>query len=180
MGKNKYEGTKTEENLWEAFAGESMARTKYTLYASAAKKAGYEQMADIFMETAEQEREHAKLWFRELGLLGDVAFNLEHAADGEHDEWTNMYPRMAKEAREEGFDKLAERFDAVAGVEKTHEERYRKILNTYEEGRTFSGDAPKGWKCRNCGYIHTGDDAPDVCPVCSHPKAYFERRCENY
>ncbi|MGI6152099.1 MAG: rubrerythrin [Christensenellales bacterium] len=180
MGKNKYEGTKTEKNLWEAFAGESMARTKYTFYASAAKKAGFEQMADIFMETAEQEREHAKLWFKELGLLGDVAYNLEHAADGEHDEWTNMYPRMAKEAREEGFDKLAERFEGVAGVEKTHEERFRTVLNSYEEGRTFSGDAPNGWKCRNCGYIHTGDDAPDVCPVCVHPKAFFERRCVNY
>jgi rubrerythrin len=180
MGKNKYEGTKTEKNLWQALAGESMARNRYTFYASAAKKAGYEQMADIFMETAEQERAHAKMWFKELGLLGDMAFNLEQAAAGEEGEYTDMYPRMAKEARHEGFEELAKKFEAVGAIEKTHEERYRAMLKTFEEGKTFSGNAPNGWMCRVCGYIHNGEDAPDVCPVCGHPKGYFERRSTNY
>jgi len=177
---SKYEGTKTEKNLWEAFAGESMARNKYTYFASAAKKAGYEQMSEIFTETANQEKEHAKLWFKELEQLGDIPANLEHAAAGEHGEWTDMYPRMAREARAEGFDKLAEKFEAVAGVEKTHEKRYKKVLKTLEDGNTFSGEAPMGWKCRNCGYISMTGEAPEVCPVCGHPRAYFERKCENY
>jgi len=176
MPKNQYQGTKTEKNLWQAFAGESMARNRYLFYAVAAKKAGFEQIAEIFLDTAEQEGEHAKLWFKELGLLVDLAFNLEQAAAGEDGEYTDMYPRMAKEAREEGFEELAKKFEAVGAIEKTHEERYKAILKIYEEGKTFSGNAPNGWVCRKCGYVHFGEDAPEVCPVCSHPKAYFERR----
>lgn len=177
---SKYAGTKTEKNLWEAFAGESQARNKYTYYASAAKKAGFEQMADIFLETANQEKEHAKLWFKELEGIGDVKTNLEHAAGGEHYEWDEMYPRMAKEAREEGFTQLALRFEYVAAVEKAHEERYNKLLKSYEDDATFKGDAPLGWKCRNCGYISMTEDAPEVCPTCLHPRAYFERKAVNY
>ena len=177
---SKYQGTKTEKNLWEAFGGESMARNKYTYYASVAKKAGFEQMAEIFLETAGQEKEHAKMWFKELEQMGDVAENLTHAAAGEHDEWTDMYPRMAAEAREEGFPEVAAKFEFVAKVEKAHEERYKKLLAAYTDGKTFKGDAPLGWKCRNCGYISMTEDAPAVCPVCAHPQAYFERRAENY
>ena len=177
---NKYAGTKTEKNLWEAFAGESMARNKYTYFASVAKKAGYEQMAAIYLETADQEKEHAKMWFKQLQQLGGIEENLVHAAEGENGEWTEMYPRMAKEAREEGFEALAKLFDGVASVEKTHEERYNKDRETLEAGKTFKGDAPQGWKCRNCGYISNTEEAPEVCPVCAHPQAYFERRSINY
>ena len=177
---SKYAGTKTEKNLMEAFAGESMARNKYTYFASVAKKAGYEQIAAIFQETADQEKEHAKMWFKEFHGLGDTAQNLKWAAEGENDEWTSMYARMADEAEEEGFPELAAKFRLVAGVEKAHEERYNKILKNLEDGNTFNGDAPNGWKCRNCGHVHYGDEAPEVCPTCNHPQAYFERRVENY
>ncbi|MDD3140044.1 MAG: rubrerythrin family protein [Lachnospiraceae bacterium] len=177
---SKYAGTKTEQNLMYAFSGESQARNKYTYFASAAKKAGFVQMSNIFLETAEQEREHAKLWFKEFHGIGDVAANLIDAAAGEHEEWTNMYARMAQEAHEEGFDELAVKFEMVAKVEEAHEKRYLKLLESYNSGTTFKGDAPLGWKCANCGYIHYGDEAPDICPACSHPKAHFERKVENY
>lgn len=177
---SKYAGTKTEKNLLEAFAGESEARNKYTYYASAAKKAGYEQLASLYLETAEQEKEHAKLWFKELYGIGSTEENLEDAASGENAEWTDMYVRMAREAREEGFEELAYRFELVASIETAHERRYRKLLASLKEDKTFKGDAPLGWKCRNCGYIHEGEEAPDFCPACNHPKAYFERKVENY
>ena len=177
---SKYAGTKTEKNLMEAFAGESMARNKYTYFASVAKKAGYEQIAAIFQETADQEKEHAKMWFKEFHGLGDTATNLRWAAEGENDEWTSMYARMADEADEEGFPELAAKFRLVAGVEKAHEERYNKILKNLEEGKTFNGDAPNGWKCRNCGHVHYGTKAPALCPVCEHPQAYFEIKADNY
>lgn len=177
---SKYAGTKTEKNLMEAFAGESQARNKYTYYASAARKAGFVQMANIFEETANQEKEHAKLWFKEFHGIGGVEENLLDAAAGENEEWTNMYARMAKEAREEGFEELAEKFEGVAKVEAAHERRYRKLLESYQNDKTFKGDAPLGWKCNNCGYIHMYENAPDVCPVCDHPKAHFERKVENY
>ena len=177
---SKYAGTKTEKNLMEAFAGESMARNKYTYFASVAKKAGFEQIAAIFQETADQEKEHAKMWFKEFHGLGDTAQNLMWAAEGENEEWTSMYARMADEAEEEGFKALAAKFRLVAAVEKSHEERYNQILKNLQEGKTFKGDAPLGWKCRNCGYIHEGADAPEICPTCTHPKAYFERRATNY
>lgn len=178
---NKYAGTKTEKNLLEAFAGESKARNKYTYYASQAKKAGYEQIAAIFLETADQEKEHAKLWFKELKGIGSLEENLAAAAAGENEEWTDMYVRMAKEAEEEGFTALAKRFLLVAEVEKRHEERYNQILANLKNGSTFVADDEKTlWKCRNCGAIIEGKEAPDICPVCAHPKAYFERRAENY
>lgn len=177
---SKYAGTKTEKNLMEAFSGESEARNKYTFYASAAKKAGYEQMAALFQETADQEKEHAKIWFKEFHGIGTPEENLLDAAAGEHEEWTNMYKRMAAEAKEEGFDELAAKFELIASVEAAHEARYNKLLESLKEGKTFKGDAPKGWKCRNCGYIHYGDEAPEVCPACAHPRAYFERKVENY
>lgn len=177
---SKYAGTKTEKNLLEAFAGESMARNKYTYYASAAKKAGYEQLADLYLETANQEKEHAKLWFKEIHGIGDTPQNLTDAAAGENSEWTDMYVRMAKEAREEGFEELARKFELVASVEAAHEKRYLKLLESLKNDKTFKGDAPLGWKCRNCGYIHEGTEAPNVCPVCNHPQAYFERKAENY
>ncbi len=177
---SKYAGTKTEKNLMEAFAGESQARNKYTYYASAARKAGFVQMANIFEETANQEKEHAKMWFKEFHGIGDVAANLEDAAAGENEEWTSMYARMAQEAREEGFEELAAKFEGVAKVEAAHEKRYLKLLESYKNDATFKGDAPLGWKCNNCGYIHEGPEAPEVCPVCAHPKAYFERKAENY
>lgn len=177
---SKYAGTKTEKNLMEAFAGESMARNKYTYYASAAKKAGYVQMANIFEETASQEKEHAKMWFKELHGIGTVAETLADAAAGENEEWTEMYVRMAREAREEGFEELAAKFELVASVEAAHERRYLKLLESYNEGKTFKGDAPLGWKCNNCGYIHNGEEAPEVCPACAHPQAHFERKVENY
>lgn len=177
---SKYAGTKTEKNLMEAFAGESQARNKYTYYASAARKAGFVQMSNIFLETADQEKEHAKLWFKEFHGIGDVEANLTDAAEGENYEWTDMYARMAKEAREEGFEELAVKFEGVAKVEAAHEARYKKLLANYKAGTTFKGEAPLGWKCGNCGYIHTGEEAPDVCPVCAHPQAHFERKAENY
>ena len=177
---SKYAGTKTEKNLMEAFAGESQARNKYTYFASAARKAGFVQMANIFEETANQEKEHAKMWFKEFHGIGDVAANLEDAAAGENEEWTSMYARMAQEAREEGFEELAAKFEGVAKVEAAHEKRYLKLLESYKNDATFKGDAPLGWKCNNCGYIHEGPEAPEVCPVCAHPKAYFERKAENY
>ena len=174
-------GSKTEANLWTAFAGESQARNKYTYFASAAKKAGYEQIAAIFEETANNEKEHAKMWFKELGGIGDTAQNLKAAAEGENGEWTSMYPEMAATAREEGFTRLAYLFEAVAAIEKEHEERYLKLLANLESDVVFkSDDENTVWICRNCGHIHVGKDAPDVCPVCAHPQAYFERRKVNY
>lgn len=179
-GGGKYAGTKTEKNLMEAFAGESQARNKYSFFAEIARQEGMEQTAAIFRETAEQERQHAKMWFAEWHGLGDTAENLQAAADGENEEWTDMYARMAKEAREEGFEELAVKFDNVAKVEAAHEARYLKILDTLKKEATFKGDAPLGWKCRQCGYIHEGPEAPEVCPTCGFPKAYFERKVENY
>lgn len=173
-------GSKTEKNLMEAFAGESQARTKYTFYASAAKKAGYEQLAALYLETADQEKEHAKMWFKEFHGIHDIEVNLTDAAQGENYEWTDMYARMAREAREEGFPELAAKFEGVAKVEAAHEKRYLRLLEHYKSGNTFKGDAPLGWKCRNCGYIHEGDEAPEICPVCAHPRAYFERKTDNY
>ena len=180
MSTSKYAGTKTEQNLLEAFSGESMARNKYTYYASVAKKAGYEQMAALYLETAEQEKEHAKLWFKALAGIGTPEENLVAAAAGEHDEWTEMYQRMARDAEADGFPELAENFRKVAEVEAAHEKRYLKLLEHLRNDGTFKGDAPLGWKCRNCGYIHEGNEAPEVCPACDHPKAYFERKAENY
>lgn len=177
---SKYAGTKTEKNLMEAFAGESQARNKYTYYASVAKKAGYEQMAALYLETADQEKEHAKMWFKEFHGLGTPEENLADAAAGENYEWTGMYKTMAEEARAEGFEELAIKFEYVAKVEASHEKRYLKLLESLKNGGTFKGDAPLGWKCRNCGYIHEGQEAPEICPTCAHPKAYFERKAENY
>ena len=177
---NKYAGTKTEKNLWEAFAGESQARNKYTYFASVAKKAGFEQIAELFLKTAENEKEHAKLWFKELGELGDTAENLLHAAEGENFEWTDMYDRMAKEAEEEGFKELAAKFRGVAAIEKSHEDRYRALLNNVETQKVFEKCEVQVWECRNCGHIVVGTKAPELCPVCAHPKIYFEIRKENY
>ena len=177
---NKYAGTKTEKNLLEAFAGESMARNKYTYFASAAKKAGYEQIAALFLKTAENEKEHAKLWFKALGGLGDTAANLQSAAEGENFEWTDMYDRMAKEADEEGFHELAAQFRGVAAIEKAHEERYRALLNNVETAAVFQKACVVMWECRNCGHLVVGTAAPEVCPVCNHPQSYFEVRQENY
>ena len=177
---SKYAGTKTEQNLMDAFAGESQARNKYTYYASAAKKAGYEQLAALYLETADQEKEHAKMWFKEFhGILDPVA-NLEDAASGENYEWTDMYARMAREAREEGFERLAFLFEGVGKIEKEHEERYLTLLKNLEEGVVFKRGDEYMWKCRNCGHIHFGKEAPGVCPVCAHPQAYFELRSMNY
>ena len=178
--KNPYAGTKTEKNLWEAFAGESQARNKYTYFASVAKKAGYEQIAALFLQTAENEKEHAKLWFKALGELGDTAENLLHAAEGENAEWTDMYDRMAREADEEGFHDLAEQFRGVAAIEKSHEERYRALLHNVEAKEVFEKSGVTVWECRNCGHIVVGTKAPEVCPVCKHPQSYFEVRKENY
>jgi len=177
---SKYEGTKTEQNLLAAFSGESQARNKYTYYASAAKKAGYEQLASLYLETADQEKEHAKLWFKELHSISTLEENLIDAAAGENYEWTDMYVRMAREAREEGFLELANAFEGVAKVEAAHERRYLLLLESMKNDKTFKGNAPLGWKCRNCGYIHDAEEAPKVCPVCAHPRAYFERKVENY
>ena len=178
--KNPYAGTKTEKNLLEAFAGESQARNKYTYFASVAKKAGYEQIAAIFLQTAENEKEHAKLWFKALGGLGDTAENLLHAAEGENAEWTDMYERMAREAEEEGFTALAEQFRGVAAIEKAHEERYRALLKNVENKTVFEKSGVTVWECRNCGHIVVGVAAPEKCPVCNHPQSYFEVRKENY
>ena len=178
--KNPFAGSKTEKNLWEAFAGESQARNKYTYFASVAKKAGYEQIAALFLQTAENEKEHAKLWFKALGELGDTAENLLHAAEGENYEWTDMYDGFAKDAEEEGFTELAAQFRAVAAIEKTHEERYRKLLHNVETKAVFEKSGVTLWECRNCGHLVMGVKAPDVCPVCAHPQAFFEVRAENY
>ena len=175
-------GTKTEANLMTAFAGESQARTKYTYYASRAKKDGYEQIAGIFTETADNEKEHAKLWFKLLhdGQIPDTVENLKDAAAGENYEWTDMYATMAKEAEEEGFDHIAFLFSEVAKIEKEHEERYRKLLANVEGGLVFSRDGDMIWQCSNCGHIHVGKQAPEVCPVCAHPRDYFQLKAENY
>ena len=178
--KNEYAGTQTEKNLWEAFAGESQARNKYTYFASVAKKQGYEQIAALFLKTAENEKEHAKLWFKELCGIGDTAQNLAAAADGENYEWTDMYEGFAKTAEEEGFPKLAARFRLVAAVEKHHEERYRALLHNLETAEIFAKSEIKVWECRNCGHIVVGEKAPKVCPTCDHPQSYFELRAENY
>ena len=177
---SKYAGTKTEKNLMDAFAGESQARNKYTYYASVAKKAGYEQMAALYLETADQEKEHAKMWFKEFHGIGSVEENLADAAEGENYEWTDMYATMAKEAEEEGFDHIAFLFSEVAKIEKEHEERYRKLLANVEGGLVFSRDGDMIWQCSNCGHIHVGKQAPEVCPVCAHPRDYFQLKAENY
>ena len=175
-------GSKTEKNLMEAFAGESQARNKYTYFASKAKKEGYEQIAAIFQETADNEKEHAKLWFKLLngGDIPSTEENLKAAAEGENFEWTDMYDRMAKEAKEEGFDKIAYLFEQVGKIEKEHEARYLKLLENVEEGLVFSRDDERIWKCRNCGHIVVGKYAPEVCPVCNHPKSFFEIKAQNY
>ena len=173
-------GSKTERNLITAFAGESEARNKYTYFASVAKKQGYEQIAAIFLKTAENEKEHAKMWFKELGLLGDTAANLAAAAAGENYEWTDMYATFAREAEEEGFTALAAKFRAVAAIEKSHEERYRALLSNVEMQKVFEKSEIKMWECRNCGHLVMGTAAPNVCPVCAHPQSYFEVRAENY
>ncbi len=175
-------GSKTEKNLEAAFAGESMARNKYSYYASKAKKDGYVQMAAIFEETAHNEKEHAKLWFKYLhgGAVPSTPENLADAAAGEHYEWTDMYASFAKEAREEGFDEIADKFEMVAVIEKEHEERYRKLLKNIEDKLVFSKEGDAVWQCSNCGHIVIGKDAPEICPVCVHPQAYFQVRAENY
>lgn len=177
---NKYKGTKTEKNLLEAFAGESQARNKYTYFASRAKKDGYEQISALFLKTADNEKEHAKMWFKELNGIGDTAQNLAAAADGENYEWTDMYEDFAKTAEEEGFVELAKKFRMVGAIEKAHEERYRALLCNVEAQEVFKKSEVKVWECRNCGHIVVGTAAPDVCPVCAHPQSYFEVREENY
>ena len=166
--------------MWAAFAGESMARNKYTYYASKAKKEGFEQMAELFLETANQEKEHAKLWFKLIHGIDDTLSNLADAAKGENEEWTDMYPRMAQEAREEGFDEIADLFEGVAAIEKEHEERYRKLLANIEGGLVFSRDEEMIWQCSNCGHIVIGKKAPELCPICKHPKDYFQIKANNY
>lgn len=176
----KYSGTQTEKNLEAAFAGESQARNKYTYFASRAKKEGFEQIAALFLETAENEKEHAKLWFKELNGINDTAQNLADAAAGENYEWTDMYDGFAKTAEEEGFPELAARFRGVAAIEKRHEERYRALLKNVETATVFERSEVKVWECRNCGHIVVGTKAPEICPVCAHPQAYFEIHKENY
>lgn len=173
-------GTKTEKNLKEAFAGESQARNKYTYFASAAKKEGYEQIAELFLKTAENEKEHAKLWFKALGELGDTKANLLQSALGEHEEWTDMYERMAREAEEEGFVDLAFQFRGVGAIEKAHEQRYRDLLENVKNSEVFRKSEENIWECRNCGHLITAKEATKVCPVCKHPQSYFEIRKENY
>ena len=177
---NKYAGTQTEKNLMAAFAGESEARNKYTYFASKAKKEGYEQIAALFLKTADNEKEHAKLWFKELGGIGDTAENLASAAAGENYEWTDMYAGFAKTAEEEGFKDLAAKFRLVAAIEKHHEERYRALLKNVETQQVFAKSEVKVWECRNCGHIIVGTKVPELCPTCAHPKAYFEINAENY
>ena len=177
---SKYDGTKTQKNLEAAFAGESEARNKYTYFASVAKKEGYEQIAALFLKTAENEKEHAKLWFKELEGIGDTAANLKSAAEGENYEWTDMYAQFAKDAEEEGFTELAKKFRLVAAVEKHHEERYRALLHNVEMAEVFAKSEVKVWECRNCGHIAIGTKAPELCPTCAHPKSYFEIHAENY
>lgn len=178
--KNKYTGTKTEQNLRTAFAGESQARNKYTYFASVAKKEGMEQIAELFLKTADNEKEHAKMWFKELGELGNTAENLSTAADGENYEWTDMYDDFAKTAEAEGFSDLARKFRGVAEIEKRHEERYRALLKNVETKQVFEKSEVKVWECRNCGHIVVGTKAPLVCPVCAHPQSYFEVSANNY
>ena len=180
MAQNKYAGTQTEKNLEAAFAGESQARNKYTYFASKAKKEGYEHIAELFLKTADNEKEHAKLWFKELNGIGSTADNLAAAADGENFEWTDMYEEFAKTAEAEGFPELAAKFRGVAAIEKAHEERYRKLLENVKQGEVFEKGEIKIWECRNCGHIVVGTQAPEVCPVCAHPQSYFEVRKENY
>jgi rubrerythrin len=177
---NKYAGTQTEKNLEAAFAGESMARNKYTYFASKAKKDGFEQMAEIFLKTAENEKEHAKLWFKELYGIGSTEENLLSAAEGENYEWTDMYVGFARTAEEEGFPELAEKFKRVAEIEKHHEERYRNLLRNIENSEVFKKSGVKIWECRNCGHIVIGESAPEECPTCNHPKSFFELKAENY
>ncbi len=177
---SKYKGTQTEKNLLEAFAGESQARNKYTYFASKAKKEGFEQIAEIFQKTADNEKEHAKLWFKELEGIGDTAQNLLHAAEGENYEWTDMYEGFAKTAEEEGFKALAMKFRLVAAIEKRHEERYRALLKNVELQEVFAKSDVKVWECRNCGHIVVGEQAPEMCPTCAHPQAYFEIHVDNY
>ena len=177
---NKYAGTQTEKNLMAAFSGESEARNKYTYFASKAKKEGYEQIAALFLKTAENEKEHAKLWFKELGGIGDTAENLKSAAEGENYEWTDMDAGFAETAEKEGFPELAARFRLVAAVEKHHEERYRKLLHNVEAKEVFEKSGVTLWECRNCGHLVMGVKAPEVCPTCNHPQAFFEVRAENY
>ena len=179
---SRFKGTKTEKNLMEAFAGESQARNKYTYFACKAKKDGYEQIAQIFLETADNEKEHAKIWFKLLndGDIPSTTENLQAAADGENYEWTDMYDKMAEEAREEGFNDVAFLFEAVGKIEKEHEARFKKLLENVENGLVFSKDGDRIWKCRNCGHIVIGNQAPEICPVCKHPKAFFEIKAENY
>ena len=177
---NKYAGTQTEKNLLAAFAGESQARNKYTYFASTAKKEGFEQISSIFQKTADNEKEHAKMWFKELGGIGDTAENLKAAADGENYEWTDMYAEFARVADEEGFHELAEKFRGVAAIEKHHEERYRSLLRKVEMKQVFERSEVKVWECRNCGHIVVGTNAPEICPVCAHPQAYFEICATNY
>lgn len=176
----KYSGTQTEKNLEAAFAGESQARNKYTYFASKAKKEGFEQIAALFLETADNEKEHAKLWFKELNGIGDTAENLAAAAEGENYEWTDMYAGFAKTADEEGFPELAEKFRGVAAIEKRHEERYRALLHNVETAEVFKRSEVKVWECRNCGHIVVGTEAPEICPVCAHPQAYFELHKDNF
>ncbi len=176
----EFKGSKTEKNLMEAFAGESQARNKYTYFASVAKKEGYQQIAAIFEETANNEKEHAKLWFKALGELGNTAENLLHAAEGENYEWTDMYDRFAKDAEEEGFAELAAQFRLVAKIEKAHEERYRALLSNVEMNKVFEKSEEIMWECRNCGHLVIGKKAPEVCPTCAHPQSFFEVRKENY
>lgn len=178
--KNRYEGTRTEKNLEAAFAGESQARNKYTYFASVAKKEGYEQISSLFLKTAENEKEHAKMWFKELNGIGDTAENLCAAAAGENYEWTDMYDGFAKTAEEEGFHDLAAKFRLVAAIEKSHEERYRALLKNVKTAEVFAKSEVKVWECRNCGHIVVGKKAPEVCPTCAHPQSYFEVRAENY
>ena len=173
-------GSRTEKNLWAAFAGESQARNKYTYFASKAKKDGFVQIANLFLETADNEKEHAKIWFKLLGGIGSTEENLLAAAEGENQEWTDMYVQFAREAREEGFEDIAALFDGVAAIEKEHEERYRKLLSNVKNGLVFSKDGDKIWQCSNCGHIVVGKEAPEICPVCAHPQAYFQVRAENY
>ena len=180
MKETKYAGTQTEKNLMAAFAGESEARNKYTYFASKAKKEGYEQIAALFLKTADNEKEHAKLWFKELNGIGDTAENLLAAAEGENYEWTDMYDGFAKTADEEGFHELAQRFRLVAAIEKHHEERYRALLHNVEMAEVFAKSEVKVWECRNCGLIVIGEKAPEVCPACNHPQSYFEIHAENY
>lgn len=177
---SKYEGTQTEKNLRTAFSGESEARNKYTYFASVAKKEGYEQISALFLKTAENEKEHAKMWFKELEGLGDTAANLNSAAEGENYEWTDMYDGFAKTAEEEGFTELAKKFRMVAAIEKHHEERYRALLKNVETAAVFEKSEVKVWECRNCGHIMVGTKAPDVCPVCAHPQSFFEISAQNY